>query len=158
MKNEIINVFISHIHEDDSKLADLKGLLEKEGISARDYSINADKPNRAKSEEYIKSQILAPQIKQCSVLVVYISEGTQNSDYVNWEIDYAHKLEKRIVGIWGQGEEGCKIPEELENYRDALSDWNAEDIIKAIKGNNSIQKNIDGSSRPLRKITRHPCH
>ena len=45
MKNEVKNVFISNIHEDDSKLSDLKNLLKKNGIDARDYSINADKPN-----------------------------------------------------------------------------------------------------------------
>ena len=47
MKNEKKNIFISHIHKDDSKLKDLKKLLEKHGIEARDYSINADKPNQA---------------------------------------------------------------------------------------------------------------
>jgi hypothetical protein len=121
--NETKNVFISHIHEDDSKLSDLKTLLKNSGITARDYSITSDEPNQAKSEEYIKSQILAPQINQCSVLVVYVSPETKNSNYVNWEIEYAHKQGKRIVGVWENGELGCELPEALEEYRDAMAGW-----------------------------------
>ena len=157
MSNDIRNVFISHIHEDDSKLANLKKLLKDNGIDAKDYSINSDKPNQAKNENYIKNQILAPKIMQCSVLVVYISKDTKNSKYVNWEIDYAHDNDKRIVGVWGEGEKDCEIPEALENYGDALVGWHGSSIVDAINGDDSIQENIDGSKRGKRKIIRHPC-
>ena len=155
--NETKNVFISHIHEDESKLSDLKILLKNSGITARDYSITSDKPNQAKSEEYIKSQILAPQINQCSVLVVYVSPETKNSNYVNWEIEYAHKQGKRIVGVWENGELGCELPEALEEYRDAMAGWQGNSIVEAILGDDSIQQNPDGSARGERDITRHPC-
>jgi hypothetical protein len=36
--DEIKNVFISHIHEDDAGLADLKGICEKNGIEVKDSS------------------------------------------------------------------------------------------------------------------------
>lgn len=157
MANETKNIFISHIHEDDSKLGELKGLLKKNGIDARDYSINSDKPNQAKSEEYIKSQILAPQIQQCSVLVVYVSKDTKDSKYVDWEIEYANKLDKRIVGVWGNGEKDCELPDALEEYRDALVGWHGGNIVDAILSDNSTQENPDGSTRGKRDITRHPC-
>ena len=54
MNNETRNIFISHIHEDDSKLTNLKDLLRKNGMDVRDYSINSDKPNQARSEKHIK--------------------------------------------------------------------------------------------------------
>ena len=91
------------------------------------------------------------------MLVVYISKETKDSDYVDWEIEYAHTEGKRIVGVWEQGEKGCEIPEALENYGDAIVGWNGENIIDAINGNDSIQENPDGSSRSERAITRHPC-
>jgi hypothetical protein len=62
MPNQVKNVFISHIHEDDKGLAELKSLLKNSGLTIRDYSINSNNPNNAKSEEYIKTQVLAPQI------------------------------------------------------------------------------------------------
>ena len=73
MADETKNVFISHIHEDDDGLDKLKDLLKNKGLTIRDYSINADNPNNAKSEDYIKSEILAPRIQQSSTLVVYIT-------------------------------------------------------------------------------------
>ena len=151
------NIFISHIGEDDSRLKSLKGLLKDSGLKIKDYSINSDKPNQAKSENYIKEKILAPQIKQCSVLVVYISPETKESKYVNWEIEYAHKIGKRIVGVWEQGKQGCEIPENLDKYGDALSGWHGNNIVEAITGNDSIQEQQDGTPRPKRDIKRHPC-
>jgi hypothetical protein len=48
MSEEIKNVFISHVHEDDEGLADLKELIAKGGLTVRDSSINSSKPNDAK--------------------------------------------------------------------------------------------------------------
>ena len=43
------NVFISHVHEDDAGLDDLKSLLRSKGMEVRDSSINSDRPNNAQS-------------------------------------------------------------------------------------------------------------
>ena len=155
MKSDTKNVFISHIHEDDSKLQKLKNLLEKNGIKARDYSINADKPNKAKDENYIKSQILAPQIRKAGVLVVYISPETKDSKYVNWEIEYAQKEDKRIIGVWEWGEKGCEIPQALENYGDALVGWDGESIVDAITGKSNVWYDQDGTKRDNRSDMQH---
>jgi hypothetical protein len=45
MADEIKNVSISHLHEDDAGLADLKKLIEKGGLTVRDSSINSSNPN-----------------------------------------------------------------------------------------------------------------
>lgn len=105
------NVFVSHVHEDDAGLADLRALLKNNGMAIRDYSINSDNPNNAHSEDYIKTQILAPRIRDCGTLIVYITPQTKDSHYVNWEIEYAEKEGKRIVGVWAHGEKGCDIPQ-----------------------------------------------
>ena len=60
MTDETKNVFVSHIHEDDPGLGKLKSLLKDNGMVVRDYSISANNPNNAHSEDYIKSEILAP--------------------------------------------------------------------------------------------------
>jgi len=65
MSDQTRNVFVSHIHEDDAGLGELRALLEKNGLAIRDYSIHSDNPNNANSEDYIKSQILAPRIRAC---------------------------------------------------------------------------------------------
>lgn len=157
MSKKVKNVFISHIHEDDEELGDLKDLLSKRGMEVRDSSITADKPNRAKSDEYIKYEILGPHIEWASVLIVYISPETEDSKWVNWEIEYAREKDKIIVGVYEQGALDCEIPEALDGHGDALVGWNAKKIIDAINGDYTQFENPDGSPRKRRTIPRHRC-
>ena len=152
------NVFISHIHEDDPGLLKLTDLVAKKGMNVRNYSITSDKENNAKSTDYIQSQILAPRIKACSTLVVYLTPDTKNSEWVDWEIRYAHKNGKTIVGVWEQGSHGCDLPDALEKYGDAVVGWNSENIIDAINGNYREFQDADGNlPNSPRSINRHPC-
>lgn len=154
---EMRNVFVSHIHEDDAGLAELKTLLGNNGMTVRNYSITSDKFNNAKAEDYIKYKILTPRIQQCSVLVVYISSDTKTSHYVNWEIECAHKQGKRVVGVWAHGEKGCDLPEALEKYADAVVGWTGNSIIDAINGQIDNWINPDGTPRASRDIKRYSC-
>lgn len=153
----IKNVFISHVHEDDAYLKDLKDLLAKNGMSVRDSSITSDNQNKAKSPEYIKKEILAPQIKWAGTLIVYISSETKNSEWVNWEIEYAQKHGKTIIGIWGRGEGDCEVPEALDQYADAVVGWNSKQIIDAINGKLNGFEDSKGNPAVKRSIQRHPC-
>ena len=157
MPDQTKNVFISHIHEDDEGLGDLKKLLAKHGMEARDYSITSDKENNAKAEDYIKYQILAPRIDACGALVVYITSDTKDSNWVNWEIEYAHKQGKTIVGVWERGSKGCDIPDALDKYGDAIVGWNGNKIVDAINGDCNDFDKSDGTPFGPRPITRHPC-
>ena len=85
MIEEIKNVFISHVHEDDAGLRKMKELIAKGGLTVCDSSINSTKPNEAKDPDYIKTQILAPQIQWASTVLVYITPKTKESEWVNWE-------------------------------------------------------------------------
>ena len=159
MANDTRNIFVSHIHEDDAGLPNLTTLLRKHGMEVRNYSITSDKENNAKSPEYIKREILAPRINACSTLVVYITPETKDSEWVNWEIEYAYKQGKTIVGVWEQGGTGCDIPEALEEFHGAIVGWIGENIIDAINGDYKESTNPDGSlmTKP-RPIIRHPCN
>jgi hypothetical protein len=154
----IKHVFISHVHEDDEGLGKLKDLLAKNGMQIKDASIDASSPNEAKSPEYIKSQILAPQIQWASTLIVYISPKTKDSEWVNWEIEYALSLGKKIIGVWEHGAGECDIPEALDNYADAvLVGWHGQNIIDAINGDGKEWEKPDGAPAEPRHIKRHPC-
>ena len=157
MPNQIKNVFISHVHEDDEGLGKLKSLLSDNGMKIRDYSIRSDNPNNAHSEEYIKAQILAPRIRDSGTMIVYISPETKKSDYVNWEIEYAQKQGKRIVGVWAHGEKGCDVPEALADYADNVVGWRGNNIIDAINGEIDTWEQPDGSPSSRRNIKRFSC-
>jgi len=156
MAKDVKNVFISHIHEDDAGLKDLKAIAKKNGLEVRDSSITSDKPNDAKSEDYIK-QMLGDQINWASVLVVYVTPDTKDSKWVNWEIEYAAKAEKRIVGVWEQGANECAVPEALEKYADAMVGWHGESIVDAITGKASDWYEVQGKRRSNRPIKRYKC-
>lgn len=157
MAQTMNNIFISHIHEDDEGLGKLKDLLKNNGRTVRDFSISSDNPNNAHSEDYIKTKILGPQIKLSGVLLVYVSKDTKDSKYVDWEIEYAHKKGKQIVGVWAYGERECEVPEALDKYADAVVGWQGNKIIDAIDGKINNWENSDGSQRDRRNIDRHDC-
>jgi hypothetical protein len=129
------NIFISHVHEDDDYLPKLKDLIGRAGMEVRDGSINSDKPNEATNEEYIKQKYLRPRIDWASTLVVLISKGTAQSDWVNWEISYAVEQGKNVVGVFAQGATDADIPDQLRKCGDAaIVGWQGDRVVDAING------------------------
>lgn len=157
MSTQRKNIFISHIHEDDHRLEPLKNLLNASGMEVKDGSINSDKPNKASDKDYIKYQILAPRIQWASVLVVLITPDTKLSEYVQWEIEYAASLGKRIVGVWDHGEAECDMPEALDRYADAVIGWQGDRVKDAIEGKINNRERPDGSVSPPRETKRYSC-
>jgi hypothetical protein len=157
MADNLNNIFISHIHEDDPDLGAMKNLLGSSGFQVRDSSINSINPNNAKSEAYIKSEILAPRIRWAGTMVVLISPGTRDSKWVGWEIEYAHKMGKRIVGVWEHGAAECDVPEALDRYADAVVGWQGDRIKDAICGKISNWQTSNGEVRNKREIARFNC-
>jgi hypothetical protein len=151
------NVFISHVHEDDAGLQKLKDLVASKGRQIRDASIHAGKENEAQDPDHIKSKILAPQIDWAGTFVVYITPKTNGSAWVDWEIEYAAKQAKRIIGVWGRGHNNCEVPEALKNYADAVVGWNGDRIVDAIDGKVNDWDNPDGSLCAPRPIKRYSC-
>jgi len=150
------NVFISHVHADDGGLQKLKDLLKPQGMEMRDSSIHTGKFNDASDPHYIKTQILAPAINWAGVFICYVSPSTKDSDWVNWEIEYAAKQGKRIVGVWAHGEKECEHPRALEEHADAMVGWSGSAIVDAIQGKDQWER-PDGGARKMVPLKRHPC-
>jgi hypothetical protein len=151
------NVFVSHIHEDEADIDGMKTLLSNRGFDIKDSSITSAKPNQARDPDYIKSKILAPAINWASTLVVLISPDTCNHEWVTWEIEYALKMGKRIVGVWTHGAAECDLPDALDKYADAIVGWNGERIEQAISGEINDWECSDGTPRDPRPIARYSC-
>ena len=152
----IKNVFVSHVHEDDAGLDKLKKLVANKGVELRDSSIHKGKFNNASDPDYIKTQLLAPNIQWAGTFICYISPQTKHSEWVNWEIEYAAKLGKRVIGVWQHAAAQCEVPDALKEYADAVVGWNGDAIIDAINGKDGWQ-NPDGSECALLPLKRHPC-
>lgn len=150
------NIFISHRHEDDALVSDLKKMLARVGAEIRDSSITSDTPNNAKRPNYIK-QILADQIRWAGKIIVIISPDTKNHEWVDWEIEYAQKYpDKRIIGVWAPGTAHDDMPEPLKDYAHAIVNWDADAIIDALEGEDN-HTTPAGEPSPVQSIPRAAC-
>ena len=156
MVSDAHNVFISHRHEDDALVGDLKSLLAGRNVAIRDSSITSENPNNANNEAYIKSEILAPNINWAGKIIVIITPDTKNHPWVDWEIEYAERQGKEIIGVWAPGSDGCDVPEPLERHADSIVSWDADKIVDALDGNQRWEQS-DGTPRSLQPVNRVGC-
>ena len=148
MAEEIKNVFVSHHHKDADKIEAFKNLIGRHGIDMRDSSIYESKlKNNAKNEQYIKQELIKPQMRWAGTVAVLIGKDTAKSDYVNWEIKTAAEMGKRIVGVYLQGAKEEDIPPALYEYGHCLVGWNGEKIVRAIDGEDMDWEKPDGTPR-----------
>lgn len=146
MPDDIKNIFVSHQHNDADKIIAFKNLIGRHGINMRDSSIYENKlKNNANNEQYIKQELIKPQMKWAGTIAVLIGKDTAKSDYVNWEIKTAAEMGKRIVGVFLQGAKEEDIPSELYEHGHNLVGWNGNKIVRAINGENMEWENPDGT-------------
>lgn len=140
------NIFISHYGGDEKYIEPFKQKISS-GVNVYDSSIVESEPNHATNKEYIKRNILAPKIDWAGTVVVLIGPKTKEREYVNWEIEYALRHDKRVVGVYLPGAKKEDVPEALEKYGDALVTWEKDKMIDAINGENSWET-TEGTQRP----------
>lgn len=141
---ETINVFVSHCGDDAAYLDSLNTMLKNIGYDVRDSSLDERDPNNASNPEYIKS-LIRPKIDWAGKIIVLIGKDTYTREWVNWEIDYAHKTgDKRIIGIYVPGGTNSDLPENFKLFGDTLIPWNSAKLRNAIESEN-IYLNPDGN-------------
>ncbi len=155
MSKKTINVFIAHYGKDEEHIPRLKGLLKKENYNVRDSSIVETEPNNAKNPDYIKS-LIRPRIDWAGTVLVLIGQKTHERDWVNWEIEYAARQAKRIVGVYVSGATDADVPDSLNDFGDACVAWNSDKLVAAIEGDN-IWHDSAGRDRPSDEMTRVTC-
>jgi hypothetical protein len=129
------NVFVSHFGKDDEHVQNLKKLLFNKDYTLRNSSIDSTKPNDAKNDHYIKYNLLKPGIQWASTCIVLIGPETHKRHWVNWEIEQAFKLGKKIIGVFLNGAKDSDIPDNLEKYGcGTVVGWHGDSIIGAIEG------------------------
>ncbi|MDT4878728.1 hypothetical protein FQZ97_1143500 [compost metagenome] len=88
-----------------------------------------------------------------STVVVLIGKETHNRPWVDWEINKANELGKRIVGVYERGGTENDVPAAFEKYGDALVAWNSANVIDAIEGKSDPFEKPDGSERSASNST-----
>lgn len=157
MRGEIKNVRISHAIRDDSVVQELTVLLKKHGYSVQDSSKESNTLSEAAGEHYTKAG-LAPSIDWAGALLVLISPAIRTRQWVDWEIEYAERQGKRIVGVYVPGGGDADIPASFQMYGDALVGYQIDRVVEALRGTITTWCNPDGLTVvPERDIERFTC-
>jgi hypothetical protein len=137
------HLFISHHSKDDADVSGLIDLLSKKGYDIRNSSMTLKARNQQRLEQGQVSKeaierLLVMKLKWATTVVVLIGEQTHARPWVNWEIDKANELGKRIVGVYLRSGTENDIPPSFEKYGHALVNWYTDSIISAIDGTNTF--------------------
>jgi len=126
------NVFISFDSEDlnDVNMLRAQAKNDNSDIEFNDWSLK--KPFDSKDSEYIKRGI-RERIRQCSVTVVYISDKTTDSKWVDWEIRETIALGKGVVAMYKGDKPPTRLPKAVLDNKVPVVPWNQRELTKAIK-------------------------
>ncbi len=126
------NVFISFSSEDLNEVNLLRGQAKNENsdIEFNDWSLK--KPFDSKEADYIKRGI-RERIRQCSVTVVYISDKTADSKWVNWEIQESIAMGKGIVAMHKGDKAPARLPKAVTANNVPIVSWNQKELAKVIQ-------------------------
>lgn len=83
------------------------------------------------SSSYIRG-IIKGKIRQSSVLVCLIGNGTAWRDWVDWELQTAYEMRKGVCGVRMKGSRG-RTPKILLEMNAPIADWDLTSIVKVIE-------------------------
>lgn len=94
------------------------------------YSVCCDKPLDTKSDTELRIA-LTNRISNCSCIVVLSGMYASYSEWIDYEIDEAIRMNKPIIGLkpWGQE----KVPAKISNNATVMVGWNSSSLIDAIR-------------------------
>lgn len=146
------HVFISHHHGDDEHVDRFTRIMGRGDYDIRNSSVRMKPANERRLEKgRIKDdtikRLLRMKMRWASTVVVLVGSETHRRPWVNWEIEQASRLGKRIVGVYLQGGSQADVPEALEDYGHALVKWNSKSISDAVEGKNNRFERPDGELR-----------
>ena len=127
-----VNVFISFDSENLNEVNLLRGQAKNENsnIEFNDWSVK--EPFDSERAEYIRRRI-RERIRQCSVTIVYLSEKTAGSEWVDWEIRESLAMGKGVVAMHKGSKPPRRLPKAIKDNNIPVVPWNQRELAKAIK-------------------------
>ena len=128
------HIFISFSHEDLNDVNLLRGQAKNPYSSLQfdDYSVK--EPFNSINATYIKSKI-KEKIDRCSITMVYLTNQSALSEWVNWEILESIKNGKRIFGVYKGNLPPRYFPRLFQQNKYPIVRWNHDSIMNLITRN-----------------------
>lgn len=126
------HVFISFNHEDLDEVNLLRGQAKNEKVDLRFDDHSVKEPFDSTNADYIKRQI-REKIDRCSVTMVYLSDKTASSKWVNWEIEESIKRGKGVIGVYKGDKAPTSVPPAFRQNGCKSVKWEHAALMKAIE-------------------------
>lgn len=126
------NVFISFDHRDLVEVNFLRGQAKNENndLEFNDYSLK--EPFDSERAEYIKAGI-RERIRQASVTVIYVSDVTHESKWVDWEVRESREQGKGVICLHKGDTPPTILPKCVKEFGLKVIPWKHKELIAAIK-------------------------
>lgn len=126
------HVFISFDHEDLDEVNLLRGQAKNDKVDLQFDDHSVKEPYDSTNADYIKRQI-REKIDRCSVTMVYLTEKSASSKWVNWEIEESIKRGKGVIGVYKGDTPPTKLPSTFQQNGCKAVKWEHAGMMKAIE-------------------------
>ncbi|SRR6266851_875247 len=125
------NVFLSFVEEDIANVNLLRGQAKNENndIEFNDWSLT--KPFDSRDAEYIRRGI-RERIRQSSLTIVYISERTADSRWVDWEIRESLAMGKGVIAMYQGDRPPGRLPRAVTEAKIKVVPWKQGTLAEAV--------------------------
>ena len=128
--NNTYNVFISHSWSYSTDYNTVSEWLITSNITLHDYSVSIECPLGLMSKYQLKQKI-TDHINPASVVIILAGMYANYSEWIDYEIDEAIRMNKKILGIKPRGQE--RIPIKISQNANELVSWNSNSVVDAFK-------------------------
>lgn len=130
------HVFISFAYEDMDEVNLLRGQAKKDNTELQFDDHSVKEAYDSENADYLKRKI-REKIDRCSVTVVYLSEKTASSSWVNWEVEESLKRGKGVIGVYKGDSQPTNTPPAFQQNKCKAVKWEHAALMKAIEDVNS---------------------
>ncbi|TAH33672.1 MAG: TIR domain-containing protein [Alphaproteobacteria bacterium] len=126
------HVFISFSHDNinDINLFRAQARNDNTELEFDDHSLK--EPYDSTNADYIKRGI-RDRIDRCSVTIVYLTEDSADSKWVNWEIEESIKRGKGVIGFYSGDSPPKNFPPAFRENNCKAEKWSHEALNRAIE-------------------------
>lgn len=125
------NIFISFASEDLTLVNLLRGQAKNQYSDLEFSDRSVQEPFDSQNAEYIRRRI-REHIRQASVTLVFISENTANSRWVDWEIRESLRLGKGVIAMYAGDSPTKNLPSAIREHGIRPVPWVHDRISAAI--------------------------
>ena len=124
------HIFISHAWKYNDDYYTVIGWLDNSNMGYKNYSVPEHDPIDTHNTKKLKEQ-LTEQIRHASIVIIIGGMYVAYSDWIDYELDEAKRMNKKIILLRPRGQERMSFKATL--YADKIVGWNSTSLINAIK-------------------------